>query len=136
MILHKRNFYTSTIYSKQRIGPHNKNVISMLVVCLLNDSHAEKRNNATRFIIYASSKNVKYINYLHKFFVRNGYCNPENLKLNKQIGKNNKIYFNVKFKTFSFSSLNFLHNAFYNEKKEKIVPLNIDELLDPQAFTF
>ena len=134
MILHKRKFYTSRIYSNTRIGPHNIDVISVLVGGLLGDCHAEKRNNSTRFTIHASSRNVEYIYSLHKFFYKNGYCSPEKPGTQKQIGKNNKVYFSIKFRTFSFTSLNFLHDIFYNENKEKIVPSEIHKLLNRQAF--
>jgi hypothetical protein len=132
----KRNFLCFNVVKKtdKHIGVHNKTVISILVVCLLGAAHAEKRNNATRFIIHVSSRNVEYIYFLHKFFAKNGYCNLKKPKISKQIGKNNKIYFSIKFKTFSFSSFNFLHDAFYNEKKEKIVPLHIHKLLTAEAF--
>lgn len=135
MIVHFRKFYTAKLYSDQRIGPHNLDLISVLVGGLLGDCDAEKRNNSTRFVIHASSRNAEYIYSLHKFFYKNGYCSPEKPATKKQIGKNNKIYFSIKFKTFSFTSLNYLHDMFYNSRKEKIVPAEIHKLLNKQAFS-
>ena len=128
----QRCFYTKRIASKQRIGPHQEQVISILVGNLLGDGYMEKRNNATRMHIHMSSRNVEYINWLHIFFNEKGYCSTDKLKLTKQIGKNNKIYFSCKFRTFSFSSLNFLYDCFYVEKKKK-VPQEIYNLLSPRA---
>ena len=129
----QRCFYTKRLASKQRIGPHQEQVISTLVGNLLGDGYMEKRNNATRMHIHMSSRNVEYINWLHIFFNEKGYCSTNKLKLTKQIGKNNKIYFSCKFRTFSFSSFNFLHDCFYVEKKKK-VPQDIYNLLSPRAF--
>jgi hypothetical protein len=47
--------------AKNRIGPHNKDIISVLVAKLLGDGHAEKRSNSIRFSIHMSSKNIEYL---------------------------------------------------------------------------
>lgn len=136
-----RNFYLSNISTKKRIGNHNKDVISVLVGNLLGDGFAEKRSNATRFQIHMSNKNAEYIFKLHSFFKEKGYCSLEKPKVKKQIGKNNKVYFSIKFKTFSFSSFNYLYDCFYfkqeiNEKTifKKIIPENISSFLTEKAF--
>lgn len=132
LLLKQRYFYTKRIAAKERIGPHQEKVISTFVGNLLGDGYMEKRSNATRMHIHMSSRNVEYINWLHIFFGEKGYCSLEKLKLSKQIGKNNKIYFSCKFRTFSFKSLNFLHDSFYLEKKKR-VPQEIYNLLSPRA---
>nr|QGX86668.1 putative site-specific DNA endonuclease [Chloroidium sp. UTEX 3077] len=134
MIVHKRKFYSSRIYSNKRVGPHNLDVISVLVGGLLGYCYGEKRNNSTRFVIHASSTNVEYIYSLHKLLYKNGYCSAKKPGMRKEIGKNNKVYFSIKFRTFSFTSLNFLHDIFYNESKEKIISFEIHKLLNRQAF--
>ena len=135
MLLFFRNFYTSTVFAKKRIGPHNEKVISVLVGSLFGDGYAEKRNNATRFHIHISSKNAEYIFWLHTFFTEKGYCSPNKPKVKKQIRKNNTVYYFIKFRTFSFSSLNWLYDFFYTpeEKKRKIIPAHISSLLNEQA---
>jgi hypothetical protein len=126
------------IFLKNKKGflPYNLEVTSVIVGGLLGDFYAEKRANLTRFSIHASNRNVEYISFLHTFFSERGYCTRKKPPLCVQIGKDNKVYHSIKFRTFSFSSLNFLHDAFYNEKKEKIVPANIYQLLTKQAFAF
>lgn len=136
MIQQKRNFYIARLYSPQRIGPHNLDLVSVLTGCLLGDCHAEKRNNSTRFTINTSSRNVEYIYSLHKFFYKNGYSSLEKPATKRKIGKHNKLYYSIKFRTFSFTSLNYLHDMFYNSRKEKIVPAEIHKLLNKQAFAF
>lgn len=132
MILFTKTFYTNRLYTEKRIGWHDKDTVSVLVGNLLQDGHAEKRGNATRLTVHMSSKNAEYCFWLHTFFKEKGYCSPQKPKIIKQIGKNNTIYFSIKFRTFSFSSLNWLYDAFYIKKK-KTIPISIDTLLTEKA---
>lgn len=143
-----RNFYTSRIqttlgtkmYSEKRIKPHNIDLISVLVANLLGDGLAEKRNNATRFHIHVSSRNAEYIFSMYSFFKEKKYCSAEKPKVKKQIGKNNSVVFSIKFRTFSFSNLNYIYDCFYVKQKtnesfffKKVVPKNISSLLTEKA---
>lgn len=138
----KTKFYTQN--SKERVGPNNKdsqNVISVLVGNLLGDGYGEKRKNRTRFQMHIISRNAEYVFWLHKFFAEKGYSSPKKPVVKKQIGKKNNIYFSIKWKTFYFSSLNFLYDSFYSTNKDTIennqniknVPTNIYSLLTQQA---
>jgi len=137
----KRKFYTQNVFSKERVGPHNEDVISVLVGNLLCDGYGEKRKNSTRFQIHISSRNAEFVFWLFKFFAKKGYSSLKKPVVKKQIGKKNSIYFSIKFKTFSFSSLNFLTDSFYSTNKDTIerkpniknVPTNIYSLLTQQA---
>lgn len=134
----KRFFYTARLPALQRIGPHNINIISTLVGNLLGNSCGEFRVNSTRFHMHVKSRNVEYLHWLHKFYAERGYCSPEKPKVSKQIGKGGKIYHCYKWRTWSFSSLNWLYNEFYgicpiNNKIIKQVPLSIEKLLTAQA---
>ena len=64
--------YTQNIYSYQRIGPHDKDVLSILVGNLLGDGNAEKRKNSTNFHIRIISRSVEYASWMHKFFTLKG----------------------------------------------------------------
>lgn len=134
MALFKKKMYISRFYSYKNSGLHDKNDISFLVGNLLGNGIAEKRNNACRFHIYVCSKNAEYIFWLHKFFMEKKYCSAEKPKIKKKIGKKNKVYFSIKFRTFSFSSLNWLYDEFYTKEKKKIIPINICNLLTEKAF--
>src|SRR5947208_1202049 len=49
--------------SKERIGPHNIDIISLIIGSILGDSHLEKRKNGigTRVIFEQSNRNVEYL---------------------------------------------------------------------------
>lgn len=128
----RKSFYTKRLLSRERIGPHNEEILSTLVGSLLGDGWGEKRLNSTRFHIHAGSPNVEYLYWLHQFFGKRGYCSTDKVKPIKQIGKGGKIYFSYKIRTWSFQSLNFLYELFY-EKKRKRIPKEIGSLLSPRA---
>lgn len=130
--IQSRCFYSKNLLSSQRIGPHSIDVLSVLLGNLLGDAWAEKRSNSTRIHINMSNRNVEYLFWLYNFYRENGYCSDKKPKLNKQIGKKGQIYFSFKFRTFSFSSLNWLYDGFYCSGIKK-VPQNISELLTARA---
>jgi ubiquinol-cytochrome c reductase cytochrome b subunit len=73
----KRNFFSGSSYynnnynnnkiikltSSQRIGPHNIDIISLIIGSTLGDTHLEKRKRGigTRIIFEQCSKNVEYL---------------------------------------------------------------------------
>jgi ubiquinol-cytochrome c reductase cytochrome b subunit len=113
-----------------RIGPHNSDIISVIVGNLLGDGWGENRVGNTRFHIHMGSPNVEYLMWLHKFFADRGYCNTKKPELKPNIGKKNKVYFSYKFRTWTFSNWNWIYHAFY-QNKIKVVPSIIDQLLTP-----
>lgn len=129
----RRDFHTVRSLAHLRIGAHNEDVLATLVGSLLGDTWGESRSGATRFHIHMSARNMEYVHYLFSFFAERGYCSPSKPKITKQIGKSGKIYYSLKVRTFSFSSLNYLHNAFYPNGTVKRVPENITEMLSPRA---
>jgi hypothetical protein len=127
-------FGNSKYRSPQRIGPHNLEVISILVGNLLGDGSAEQRNKlgGVRFSLHMSQKNREYLNWLHKYYSSRGYCNPDTIKYKKQIGLEGKIYFSGKLNTWTFNSLIWLYDLFYvtsldSNKKVKKIPISIKE---------
>ena len=152
----KTNFYTQNLFSKDKFGPYNQEGVSVLVGHLLGDGYGEKRKNKTLFQIHIKSRNAEYVFWSFKFFAEKGYSSPKKPVLKKHIGKKNSIYFSILFKTYSFSSYNFLYDSFYPVKipsfkssqgthtvpfltnierdtKKKRVPTNIYSLLTQQA---
>ena len=142
-MIHKKSFYTIHLPAGERVGPHNLDVISVLVGNLLGDGHAERRGNSTRFHLHMSDKNAQYVFWLHRFFADRGYCSPTAPSIKRQIGKQNRVYFSIKFRTFSFKSLNWLHDSFYVKEggaalregsgARKRVPTLIREVLTERA---
>ena len=124
--LNKYSFFISAsglprMKSSERIGPHNIDVLSILVGSLLGDGWGEKRSNSTRFHIHCSAKNVEYIMWLHKYLSQKGYCSTVKPKILKQIGQSGNIYYSIKIRTWSFTSLNYIYDSFYLDMV-KVVP--------------
>jgi ubiquinol-cytochrome c reductase cytochrome b subunit len=135
--LNSRNFHIKgKLHSHKRIGPHNLDVIQVIIGSLLGDGHLEKRSKGigTRLIIEQTSKNVEYLMWLHKFFFNQGYCSSLKPKIFKRIRTNNVIYYGVKFNTYTFSSLNWLYHSFYSKEREKHLPIFLlNYYLNPMA---
>jgi hypothetical protein len=103
--------------SLKRIGPHNIDILSLIVGSTLGDSHLEKRAGGigTRVIFEQSNKNVEYLMWFHKILSLRGYCNPKKPKLFKRIKKNNEVFFHYRFNSYTFYSFNWIHEMFYSE---------------------
>ncbi len=113
----------------KRIGPHHEDIISFLVGGLLGDVHAERNmNGGVRFRYKQSVGHKEYILFLYYYLLSRGYCN-NNLPLIKA----HKGFEFYRFDTYSYTSLLWLYKDFYNNKKVKVVPLNIEKLLTPLA---
>jgi hypothetical protein len=94
--------------SYQRIGPHNLDIISIIIGSVLGESQLDKRNRGigTRIIFEQSNKNVEYLMWFHSYFSIRGYCNSQKPTLKKRIRKNGEVYFNYRINTYTFSSFN------------------------------
>jgi ubiquinol-cytochrome c reductase cytochrome b subunit len=57
------NMNLKKITSKDRIGPHTNDIISIIIGSTLGDTHLEKRKNGigTRVIFEQSNDNVEYL---------------------------------------------------------------------------
>jgi hypothetical protein len=124
--------------AEQRIGPHNIDIISLIIGSLLGHSHIEKRNKGFRLIFEQCNNNVEYLMWFHKILAIQGYCNEKPPKLHKRIKKKNKVFFHYRINTYTFNSFNWLHEMFYKwdssqNKFIKIVPSNLNEYLNPMA---
>lgn len=127
-------YVETPLKSVQCIGPHNKDVLCVMFGSLLGDAYAEKRSNSTRICFQQESNNVGYLFWVHKFFAERGYCNPNKPKLSRRIGKNGKIRFILRFKTWSFKSLNWIYDIFYKNNVKKVPSLDLLKIyLTPQA---
>jgi LAGLIDADG DNA endonuclease family/NADH-Ubiquinone oxidoreductase (complex I), chain 5 N-terminus len=124
--------------SKERIGPHNLDIISMVIGSSLGDTHLEKRNNGigTRIIFEQLSNNVEYLMWFHNYLASRGYCSNTKPNLQIRIRQKGKVYYQYRIYSYTFSSFNWIHEMFYkliDNKFIKIVPLNIGEYLTPLA---
>lgn len=106
-------FYIPKIPANQRVGPHSRQIYSLITGSLLADGYGERHGQGTRFHLHYSHRNVEYLMYLHKLFSDQGYCTDKKPVLYKTIGKNNKIYFALRFRTYTFTSFNPLYEEWY-----------------------
>nr|UED14366.1 hypothetical protein [Ophiocordyceps sp.] len=127
----KNKFHTKVRASK-RIGPHNEEVISVIIGSLLGDGYANARTiEGTRICFRQSVKHMDYLFWLYDFFYTKGYCS--NLKPRKYLRKlQNKEYYGYEFNTFTFRSFNWIHKLFY-KKGTKYVNLQLEKYLTPLA---
>jgi ubiquinol-cytochrome c reductase cytochrome b subunit len=132
------NLTTDKVYNKikgyYRIGPHNKDIYSIIFGSLLGDGHAEKRalGIGTRISFYQEESHVEYILFLHSILSKAGYCNIKIPVINKRLGIKGKLRKVVRFHTWTYTSFNWIHELWYIDNK-KCVPLNISEYLTPLA---
>lgn len=124
-----RQFHTK-MQTKYRIGPHNVDVISVLVGSLLGDGYANQTKaliKGTNFRYKQSAVHKEYLFWLYEFFYSRGYCmntGPREYKtiLVQKSTDKNKTYYGYEFDLFTFSSLNWLYDLFYVNKVKRISP--------------
>lgn len=117
--------------ANERIGPHNQDVISVIIGSMLGDSYGEKHGKGTRFVFQQEESNMEYLVWFHKFFEERGYCTNlggNRPKVSLRLGKNGKIRYYYRFRTFTFTSFDWILEAFYppgpnQEKGVKVVPV-------------
>ena len=131
----KRSFHTK-VKASNRIGPHNEDVLSVLIGSLLGDCYANKRSaEGTRFSYRQSIVHKDYLFWLYNFYYDRGYCsNLEPRKYNRILkkGSNLKEHYGYEFNTFTFRSFNWIHDMFYHKGKKRISPI-IENYLTPLA---
>jgi len=117
-----------------RIGPHNKDIISIIFGTLLGDAHAEKRSNGvgTRINLYQEAIHVKYLLHLHNLISKLGYCNTKIPVITTRLGSKGKIRKVIRFSTWTYTSFNWIHELWY-DKNIKRLPECLSEYLTPLA---
>ena len=117
-----------------RIGPHNKDILSIIYGSLLGDAHAEKRKIGvgTRISFFQEDSHVEYLLYLHKLFSEAGYCNNKTSIISTRLGTKGKVRKIIRFSTWTYTSFNWIHEEWYVNGR-KCVPKSIDQYLTPIA---
>ena len=118
-----------------RVGPHNKDVLSIIYGSLLGDAHAEKRLSGlgTRISFFQEGSHKAYMLYLHKLISELGYCN-EKLPIIKEKLDKGKVRKVMRFHTWTYTSFNEIHEKWYVDGKKR-VPCDIDKYLTPLALS-
>jgi hypothetical protein len=130
-----RSFHTK-VKASNRIGPHNKDVISVIVGSLLGDCYGNRRSvEGTRFSYRQSIVHKDYLFWLYDFFLTRGYCSNLEPRKYTRILKNGSIvkkHYGYEFNTFTFRSFNWIYDMFYIKGKKRISP-EIENYLIPLA---
>ena len=128
------HFKVNRLKGIYRIGPHNKDIISIIFGSLLGDAQGEKRllGVGTRFSFYQEAVHVEYLMCLHNLFSNLGYCNSKLPVISTRLGSKGKIRKIVKFSTWTYTSFNWIYDLWY-DNKIKHVPESIKEYLTPLA---
>ena len=136
LIKNQRKYYhISNIRAVNRIGPHNEEVLSVIIGSLLGDGYAQNRTGEGVRICYRQSiRHKEYLFWLYTFFYNRGYTsNLQPRQYTRTIrSKEGKEYYGYEFNTFTFRSFNWIHRMFYNNGRKEI-PGNIYEYLTPLA---
>lgn len=127
-------FIASKTKSNKRIGPHNYDIYCILMGSLLGDAFAEQHGNGTRICFQQEHLNSQYLVWFHSYLSKFGYCSDTTPKITTRLGTGGKLRYVSRLKTYTYSSFNWIHTAFYN-KGTKQVPYNIEEYLSPLALS-
>ena len=130
--LHITNLPPVKIRAEKRIGPHNIDILSIIFGTLLGDGHDEKRANGTRIAFYQEGSHKDYLLWLHNLISQLGYCNSTEPQINTRLAVNDKIRHIIRFKTWTYSSFNWIYDLFYINQI-KIVPSVLGQFLTPLA---
>ena len=124
----------SRLKSKYTVGPHNKDIISIIFGSLLGDGHGEKRllGVGTRFSFYQKAVHIDYLMFLHKLLSELGYCNSKIPVITSRLSSKGKIMKIIRFSTWTYTSFNWIYDLWY-DNKVKHIPECIDQYLTPLA---
>ena len=87
---------------QDRIGPHNKDILSIIFGSLLGDAHAEKRPTkagGTRICFQQEHSHRAYLLWLHEFISNLGYCNSKVPAIGTRLGLKGKVRCTARFAT-------------------------------------
>jgi hypothetical protein len=107
--------------------------LSLLIGCLLGDGHMERDGNGSRFCFYQKGEHIEYILWLHSLLFKYGYC-KENIPLIQSRFIHGKLNYYCRFRTFTYSSFNWIYDAFYPHKI-KIIPSLVETYMSPIALS-
>jgi hypothetical protein len=127
-------FIVPGLLSSKRIGPHNKDVLAFFVGALLGDAYGETLKNkvaGSRICFQQEGRNMEYLYWLHFFLSSRGYCSSVLPKAVERVGISGKIRRVIRFKTFSFTSFNWLIDTFYPQGGIKVLPDFLAEYFSP-----
>lgn len=125
-------FSLSRVKSLNRIGPHNIDILSILIGSLLGDGHMQRDGDGSRFVFYQGKPNGEYLLWLHSRLFELGYCKKELPVIQTRLDSKGELYYYYRFRTFTYSSFNWIYESFYVNGR-KSLPIFIQEYLSAEA---
>jgi hypothetical protein len=104
-ILSTLPFSSSRVLSTKRIGPHNYEILCILIGSLLGDGSMERDGNGSRFCFYQKGEHVEYVLWLHQNLLKHGYCTENIPQIQSRIICDKLAYY-CRFRSFTYSSFN------------------------------
>jgi len=131
-------FNSSKVRALKRIGPHNYDIVSIIFGSMLGDCYAEKHGEGTRFCFQQEGSHAAYLLWFHSYISKLGYCNKTVPQLGSRLALHGKLRKVLRFKTFTFSSFNWIEECFYIKdpdlnRRIKVLPSAIEKYLSPLA---
>lgn len=124
----------SRILAVKRIGPHSRDALSIFFGSLMGDAHAEKRESGsgTRITFQQEHVHVSYGLWLHALLLSLGYASSQAPQISTRLtgGRVRKL---IRFSTFTYTSLNWVREVFYDTSGIKRVPDCLASHLTPLA---
>ncbi|RYE15493.1 MAG: hypothetical protein EOP34_03050 [Rickettsiales bacterium] len=135
-----KNLSSKVSHKSEKAKPYNCcsalniDILNILNGALLGDCHAERRKKGkgTRFSFAQEASHKEYLLWLHDKVATLGYCSPKLPKITTRLAKKGKIRYVIRFNTFTYKTLNYVHADWY-KSNVKHVPLNIKSLLSPMG---
>jgi Cytochrome c oxidase subunit III/LAGLIDADG DNA endonuclease family len=125
--------------SLKRIGPHNFDILSIIIGSLLGDATMEKDGYGSRFAFYQAKINGEYLLWLHQIISLLGYSKEKIPLIQSRKGIDGQLRYYYRFRTYTYSSFNWIYDEFYPKSNllgkgvRKIVPNSIVNYLSPLA---
>ena len=119
----------------KRIGPHNLDILSVIVGSLLGNSKVERSVEGTRLCYRQSIIHKDYLYWLYDFYYTRGYSSKLEPRMYTRIlkkGAQEKKHYGYEFNTFTFRSFNWIHDIFY-KKGKKVINIKIEKYITPLA---
>jgi len=113
------------VQSTLRIGPHNKDIINLIIASLLGNGSMENFEKGYRLTYYQPNFNGEYLLWLHQFVSNLGYCKPAipQIFVIPPQGFQRKLRYSFRFKTYSYSSFQWIFEGFYGPHLHlKLIP--------------
>lgn len=125
-------FSSPRVLSTKRIGPHNKEVLSIIMGSMLGDGFMEREGDGSRLAFYQEKSNGEYLLWLHKTLFDLGYCKKDIPQIQTRLNSTGNLSYFYRFRTFTYSSFNWIYDGFYVNKR-KVVPNFLKDYLSPLA---